>query len=212
MKVMKKRFITLSLCVLASVSIASAQNSKMNSSDGGSKHEIRLSVSDGLTLTSVDILGMGLADATLGSKRTDEKASIIYGLGYRYAINRFRVGADLGFAHTSSKLALKGEKAPSIKEKELNFLILPTANFVYLKKGLVELYGSASAGVNLVRHSEEGLTEAVKEAAKKADLTTKFAYQVNPIAIRIGNDHIGGFVEGGFGYKGFVTAGLSFRF
>ena len=79
MKVMKKRFITLSLCVLASVGIASAQNSKMNSSDGGSKHEIRLSVSDGLTLTSVDILGMGLADATLGSKRTDEKASIIYG-------------------------------------------------------------------------------------------------------------------------------------
>ena len=29
---------------------------------------------------------------------------------------------------------------------------------------------------------------------------------------RIATDHIGGFVEGGFGYKGFVTAGLSFRF
>ena len=209
---MNFRFIALSLCMAVTAAVASAQGLNKGTSSETNKHEIRLAVSDGLTLTTVDVFGMGLADATLGSKRTDEKASIIYGLGYRYAINRFRVGADLGFAHTSSKLALKGEKAPSIKEKELNFLILPTADFVYLKKGLVELYGSASAGVNLVRHSEEGLTEAGKEAAKKADLTTKFAYQVNPIAIRIGNDHIGGFVEGGFGYKGFVTAGLSFRF
>lgn len=200
---MKFKVFVLSLCIFAGVNMANAQ---------GNRHEIRVSVSDGLTQSAVDVLGLGLADAVTGSKRTDEKASIVYGLGYRYAVGRFRVGADLGFAHTTSKLTLSGDKMPSIKERELNFMILPTAEFVYLKSRLVELYGNASAGVSLKRHTETGLTEAGKAAAVKADLNTSFAYQVNPIALRVGNETIGAFVEAGLGHKGFVTAGLSFRF
>lgn len=200
---MKFKVFVLSLCIFAGVNMANAQDNR---------HEIRVPVSDGLTQSAVDVLGLGLADAVTGSKRTDEKASIVYGLGYRYAVGRFRVGADLGFAHTTSKLTLSGDKMPSIKERELNFMILPTAEFVYLKSRLVELYGNASAGVSLKRHTETGLTEAGKAAAAKADLNTSFAYQVNPIALRVGNETIGAFVEAGLGHKGFITAGLSFRF
>lgn len=200
---MKFKVFVLSLCIFAGVNMANAQDNR---------HEIRVSVSDGLTQSAVDVLGLGLADAVTGSKRTDEKASIVYGLGYRYAVGRFRVGADLGFAHTTSKLTLSGDKMPSIKERELDFMILPTAEFVYLKSRLVELYGNASAGVSLKRHTETGLTEAGKAAAAKADLNTSFAYQVNPIALRVGNETIGAFVEAGLGHKGFITAGLSFRF
>lgn len=200
---MKFKVFVLSLCIFAGVNMANAQDNR---------HEIRVSVSDGLTQSAVDVLGLGLADAVTGSKRTDDKASIVYGLGYRYAVGRFRVGADLGFAHTTSKLTLSGDKMPSIKERELNFMILPTAEFVYLKSRLVELYGNASAGVSLKRHTETGLTEAGKAAAARADLNTSFAYQVNPIALRVGNETIGAFVEAGLGHKGFVTAGLSFRF
>lgn len=200
---MKFKVFVLSLCIFAGVNMANAQDNR---------HEIRVSVSDGLTQSAVDVLGLGLADAVTGSKRTDEKASIVYGLGYRYAVGRFRVGADLGFAHTTSKLTLSGDKMPSIKERELNFMILPTAELVYLKSRLVELYGNASAGVSLKRHTETGLTEAGKAAAAKADLNTSFAYQVNPIALRVGNETIGAFVEAGLGHKGFITAGLSFRF
>ena len=200
---MKFKVFVLSLCIFAGVNMANAQDNR---------HEIRVSVSDGLTQSAVDVLGLGLADAVTGSKRTDEKASIVYGLGYRYTVGRFRVGADLGFAHTTSKLTLSGDKMPSIKERELNFMILPTAEFVYLKSRLVELYGNASAGVSLKRHTETGLTEAGKAAAAKADLNTSFAYQVNPIALLVGNETIGAFVEAGLGHKGFVTAGLSFRF
>lgn len=200
---MKFKVFVLSLCIFAGVNMANAQDNR---------HEIRVSVSDGLTQSAVDVLGLGLTDAVTGSKRTDEKASIVYGLGYRYAVGRFRVGADLGFAHTTSKLTLSGDKMPSIKERELNFMILPTAEFVYLKSRLVELYGNASAGVSLKRHTETGLTEAGKAAAAKADLNTSFAYQVNPIALRVGNETIGAFVEAGLGHKGFITAGLSFRF
>lgn len=200
---MKFKVFVLSLCIFAGVNMANAQDNR---------HEIRVSVSDGLTQSAVDVLGLGLADAVTGSKRTDEKASIVYGLGYRYAVGRFRVGADLGFAHTTSKLTLSGDKMPSIKERELNFMILPAAEFVYLKSRLVELYGNASAGVSLKRHTETGLTEAGKAAAAKTGLNTSFAYQVNPIALRVGNETIGAFVEAGLGHKGFVTAGLSFRF
>lgn len=200
---MKIKVFVLSLCIFAGVNMADAQDNR---------HEIRVAVSDGLTQSAVDVLGLGLADAVTGTKRTDEKTSMVYGLGYRYAVSRFRVGADLGFAHTTGKLTLSGDKTPSIKERELNFMILPTAEFVYLRGKLVELYGNASAGVSLKRHTETGLTEAGKAAAAKADLNTSFAYQVNPIALRVGNETIGAFVEAGLGHKGFVTAGLSFRF
>lgn len=200
---MKFKVFVLSLCVFAGATVVNGQENK---------HEIRIAASDGLTQTAVNVLGLGLADAVTGSKRTDEKSSIVYGLGYRYAVGRFRLGADLGFSHTTSKLTLSGDKTPSIKERELNFMVLPTADFVYLKGKLIELYGNASAGVSLKRHTETGLTEAGKNTAAKSDLNTSFAYQVNPIAMRIGNETFGGFIEAGLGHKGFLTAGVSFRF
>ena len=209
---MNFRFIALSLCMAVTAAVASAQGLNKGTSSETNKHEIRLAVSDGLTLTTVDVFGMGLADAVMGSKRSDEKSSMVYGLGYRYAINRFRVGADLGFAQSSSKLAFAGEKTPSVKERELNFLVLPTAEFVYYKRGLVELYGGASAGVNMIRHKESALTEAGKSQVQKASLSTNFAYLVYPIALRVGNERIGGFLEAGLGHKGFLTAGVSLKF
>ena len=192
---MKFKFIALSLCMLASANLVKGQESKgfMTSEN---KHDIRLSVSDGLTQGSVDVLGMGLLDAVVGTKRTDANYSLVYGLGYRYSLGRFRVGADLGFSKSDNKLTLAGEQTPSLKESNMNFLVLPAAEFVYYKRGLVELYGSAAG----------------KAAVKKADLSTSFAYQVNPIALRVGNDRIGGFVEAGLGHKGFVTAGVSLKF
>ena len=77
---------------------------------------------------------------------------------------------------SSSKLALAGEQSPSIKEKDLRFLVLPTAEFVYFKRKLVELYGSAAAGVNLSRHTETALTK--NAIAGKSSFSTDFAYHV----------------------------------
>lgn len=210
---MKFRFIVLSLCVVFGLNVVKAQNSGKQEVCSDNRYEIRFSVSDGLTLGTSSVLGVGLADAILGNKRVDERASLVYGVGYRYALNRFRVGGDFAFATVESKLQPNGSESPAVKERELNFMVLPAADFVYYKRGLLELYGSASAGVNLLRHSEKGLTEEGKSLArKKADLSCAFAYQVNPIAVRVGNNFIGGFVEVGLGYKGYLTAGLSLKF
>ncbi len=209
---MKFKLFFLSLCVVASANLVNAQESSEGFTPSENKHELRLSVSDGLTLGTTGILGNGLSDVVLGNKRSDEKMTMVFGLGYRYSIHRFRVGADLGFAQASSKLALAGEKAPSIKEKGLNFLVLPTAEFVYFKRNLFELYGGASVGVDLVRQSESKLDEKGKSASEKNSLSANLAYQVNPIAFSVGNDRIGGFMEAGFGHKGFLTAGVSLKF
>ncbi|MBM6882429.1 hypothetical protein [Bacteroides caecigallinarum] len=207
---MKLKFLALSLLMVAGVNMVNAQSTTNDYVSEDRKHDIRLSVSDGLTQGTSNILGMGIADAILGTKRSDSKTSLTYGFGYRYSINRFRLGADLGFGMTSSKLALAGEKSPSLKEKDLRFLVLPTAEFVYFKRRLVELYGSAAAGVNMSRHTETALAKGA--TAGKSSFSTEFAYQVNPIALRVGNDRVGGFVEAGLGTKGFVTAGVSFKF
>ncbi len=207
---MNLKTIVLSLCVASSISVTRAE-SKFTPSEN--KHDIRLSVSDGTTLTMTDIFGGALSEGLLGGKRTNEKVIGVFGLVYRYNIHRFRVGGDLGFALQSNKLTLNGQTTPSIKERKLNFMILPTAEFIYFKRNLVELYGSAAAGVNLCRESEKALNDEGKEAASKnASLSTTFAYQINPIAVRVRNDRVGGFVEAGFGTKGFVTAGISVGF
>lgn len=128
---MKIQLIALSLCVLASTNLVKGQEHSKGFTPSENKHEIRLSVSDGLTQGSVDILGMGLADAVTGSKRTDENYSLVYGFGYCYSLGRFKVGTDLGFSTSNSKLALAGEQAPSLKESNVNFMILLAAEFVY---------------------------------------------------------------------------------
>lgn len=208
---MKIKFIALLLCAAVSSNVAKGQETTHNT-QSMPRHEIRLAASDGLTLGLANVFGMGLSDAVTGSKRSDEKSSLVYSLGYRYSIARFRVGVDLGFVQSTGKLTLIGETAPSLKEKDLNFMLLPTVEFVYFKRGVVELYGGAAAGVNLVNHTEKSLNQTATSNAKKSDLSTTFAYQVNPIALRVGNQRIGGFLEAGLGYKGFVTAGVSLRF
>ena len=207
---MKLKFFALSLFMVAGFNVVNAQSTTQDFVANDKKNDLRISVSDGLTQGSVDILGMGIEDAITGTKRSDSKYSMIYGLGYRYSINRFRVGADLGFGMSSSKLSIAGEKTPSIKEKDLRLLVLPTAEFVYYKRRLVELYGTAAAGVNFSRHSETPIDKKTPE--KKAIFNTDFAYQVNPIAVRVGNERVGGFVEAGLGSKGFLTAGISLKF
>lgn len=207
---MKLKFFALSLFMVAGFNVVNAQSTTQDFVVNDKKHDLRISVSDGLTQGSVDILGMGIEEAITGTKRLYSKYSMIYGLGYRYSINRFRVGADLGFGMSSSKLSIAGEKTPSIKEKDLRLLVLPTAEFVYYKRRLVELYGTAAAGVNFSRHSETPVDKKTSE--KRANFSTDFAYQVNPIAVRVGNERVGGFVEAGLGNKGFLTAGLSFKF
>src|SRR3712207_7037492 len=72
-----------------------------------------------------------------------------------YHLNRFRVGLDLGFATVSSKFDHAGSKQKDIKQTQQNFIVLPVGEMIYFKQGIVELYGSAAAGVDFTRTKED---------------------------------------------------------
>ena len=205
------KMITLATCLLLPTVKSAAQNDATETASN--RHSFNLSYSDGLTLGGASFWGMGLSDALTGTKRVDEQSTGVFGLGYRYSFNkRLKFGADLGFALVSSKIEDATAKKPYLKEKELNFMVLPTLEFVYFKRSLVEIYGSGSIGANFCRHSESGLTEKGKQVAQRSTFDTQFAYQVNPLGVRVGNSRIAGFAEAGLGYRGFITAGISLGF
>lgn len=207
------KLFALSLCFAVGLSGADARTSGGKLAKVGDRNEFRVGYSDGLTLAAASFWGIGLGDALTGTTRSDEVSTGVFGVGYRYAFGRFRVGADLGFAQVTSKVTRKDSKVPDMKETQLNFLVMPAAEMVYFKHGIVELYGSVATGVDITRTSEKGLTEAGSKMARAhAGTETGLAFQVNPIAVRVGNDRIGGFLETGLGYKGFLTAGVSLRF
>lgn len=207
---MKIKVLALTLCLVAGWAQAHAQGGSKYAT--GNRHEIRVGYSDGLTLGTASFWGIGLGDAVTGTTRTDETTSGVVGLGYRYSLNRFRVGLDLGFASVSSKYDYAGSKKEDIKETQLNFIVMPVAEMIYYKKGVLELYGSVAAGVDVTATTEKGLTDVGrKHAYGRARTTADFAFQLNPIALRLGNDRVGGFLEAGLGTKGFLTAGLSLR-
>lgn len=55
---MKFKVIALSLCMMAtSLTLVQGQNNKSDVTPTGNRHEIRLSVSDGLTIGTTGILG-----------------------------------------------------------------------------------------------------------------------------------------------------------
>ena len=224
---MKPKFIMLFLCIVSNICFVNAQD-KSAIITTPKKHEIRLSVSDNLTLSIVDVFGSVLPRVATGSKISDEKSSAVFGIGYRYHINRLRVGVDCGFG-TNSKIIHPGMKMPTTKEQELDFLFLPVVEFVYFRSGLFELYGSAAVGGDCTRRSKKefstsigdvdisGVTEkavvgVAKTTVRQSESFTSFAWQANPVALRVGNHRIGGFLEVGLGYKGIVTAGVSFNF
>lgn len=211
MKFSSKLF-TLATCIVFSTTAVNAQSHK--EATDTNPHSIKIGYSDGLTLGGASFWGIGLSDAILGTERSDQRCTGVFSLGYRYSLHRrFKLGMDVGMAKVTSKVKYSGDKAPSVKEKELNLMVLPTAEFVYFKRNLVELYGSAAAGMNFTRHYETGLTEKGKTMAQKdSKFNHEFAYQVNPIGLRVGNNRVGGFVEAGLGFRGFVTAGVSLNF
>lgn len=208
---MKFRIFALILCFLAGVVQAWAQRGGGKYSYNDTRHEFRIAYSDGLTLSSASFWGMGIGSILMNSSQMEETSTGVFGIGYRFGLNRLRVGLDLGIAKVSGKEVFPGEKTPNIKHTELDFLIMPALEVIYYKKGIMELYGSAAVGMDVCRRKSKALNEAGKKRIYDPYTDINLAYQLNPIALHVGNDHIGGFIEAGIGYKGFLTAGVSMK-
>lgn len=113
---------------------------------------------------------------------------------YRYRLKpRFLVGGDLGF----QSIKWKPEGA-SLKLTT----IMPVAEFYYLNKPLVKVYGNAMAGLGI---------GSFRDSDGETNTAVIPSFQLNPIGVRIGKNYAG-FLEAGAGMKRIFTAGFSAKF
>lgn len=205
---MKKLFAVVLLSLATVGAFAQAK-------DGSSKNEFRAFVGDATAFDVTHGLVNALTNALpTGSERITSGAKAFYGIGYRYRVNRFKFGADLGYLGVKTDVKLVKGAAVDYSTKDNYIFVLPSAEINYLKTGILELYGSGSVGAVVRRTTGTAATEAGKTrlAGETKDKSVDFAYQANPIGLRIGSESIGGFIEAGIGLKGFVNVGLSIRF
>jgi len=177
--------------------------------------ELNLMVSDAaptvLILTIFDELGTALK-ANYGDYDKENKDKSIPGMisaSYLYKVNKWlAAGGDLGYLHLNQEIKLTsrdGSKPDELIKRKTNlFTVMPTAKFYYLQRENINLYGVLAVGALF-----SGKTEKSSTLEDKENFTT-FAFQINPIGIRVGK-RFGGFAELGFGMKGFATAGFSMR-
>lgn len=182
------------------------------------KHEVRVFYGETFQLDIAKGLANGLVDAFSSSvSRHFKTSSNVYGafgLGYRYNINRFKVGGDLSYIGYRSKTAMNKGGESDYKTSENNFIVMPSAEFVYYKSGILELYGGGGVGTFISLSKSTPVTPEGKKYLNNnlKDKSVDFAYQINPIAVRLGNGTVGGFLELGYGMKGLVNLGVSVKF
>lgn len=177
------------------------------------KSEVKISYGDALAFEVSEGIGNLFIDAFDGN-HSDTRGYGTFSAGYRYSVNRFSFGADLSYIPFKTDVRLKGSMNVDYRSDDNYLVVLPTADYKYLERGYVKLYGSLGAGMVFGHSSYKGKTVAGKKYVDgmSSNSQTAFAFQITPIGIRVGNDLIGGFAEIGFGMKSFVCAGLSITF
>ena len=203
---MKKLFLVFLL--LGVVIKVSAQDDKQK------KHEVRAFYGETFQLDFANALTDALTNIFSTHYKTSSNVYGAFGLGYRYNINRFKVGGDVSYIAYRSNVAMKKGGEADYKTSDNNFIVLPSAEFVYFKRGILELYGGAGVGAFVSLSKSSPITPEGKKYLNNNlnDKSVNLAYQINPIAIRLGTGTVGGFLELGYGMKGLVNLGVSFKF
>lgn len=153
-------------------------------------HEFRAHLSDGYTLTVTSLI----ASMFVPNDEAEISSTPHISVSYRYHINpRFLIGGDIGFQSITWKPNRGSTKFTTI---------MPLAEYYYLNKPKVKLYGNAMVGLGIgsFKDSEGEITSGAFPS-----------FQLNPIGVRIGRNYAG-FAEVGAGVKGIFTAGFSAKF
>ncbi len=193
--------------VILVVFILGTLTTKAQSEYETKKHEIRPFYGTAYATSFSDIFAKTLSNGLLGiAQKTETTTFGMAGLGYRYHINRLGLGLDLGYSTANENLFKKEEDTKPFETNKIKrFFIMPTVSFSYYKRNVIDLYWAVSAGA---------IYETTKKDVKSDDPENKtiIAYQVTPIGLRIGKGFIGGFLELGYGQKGIINTGISFKF
>ncbi len=195
----------LTIASVTSVFAQSASNATRPEPDF-KRHELRLGAGAFSSNDLIDSYSDVASSAITGGMYSvsDEKTSGNYSLTYRYALKpRLSVGGAVVYSRLTSDFNSGG----SSTGKSLNnyFTLAPEVEYKYINKKNFRMYGFVGAGMTL---NNQKVTES---GAPSTSNTPYFNFQVTPIGIQVGHN-FGGFLEGGFGYKGIVNVGFFARF
>lgn len=177
------------------------------------KRELRVSYGGFTSNEAVQILGEEVMSTalTLGNYTTSNHKSIgVFSVDYLYALsNRFRIGGTFVFEANNKDVSYDKNVTIVGRANNKYFTVMPQATFAYIANPCFELYSGLALGASF--RSE--ILNPTSSSTYKKETSTMFlpAFQVNAIGVRVGKK-LAGFAEIGFGAKGIINAGVSYRF
>ncbi len=134
-------------------------------------------------------------------ERVDSKGfgTAFGGVDY-YLSNRFTLGGQYYFSSFEHHYEMQNESIAILKTQYHTLAL--RGKGIWVSRQFFQLYSAIAAGPSFVV-AENDMNETKQN--------TEFAFQVSPVGIRVGN-HIALFLEGGFGFQGMISGGLSLRF
>mgnify|MGYP001031013143 CR=1 FL=1 len=193
-----KKHLFLTLIVFCFMSQLRAQNSEIRANIG--------------LLTTADVgsfFGDLIINAiTIGGYTTDNSTSIgAWGAEYWYfKTDRLKIGGLVSLQTIDKEVFFTGNKAGDITDNY--YTILPQLSYEYLQAGWLRIYSGVGLGITIWEQNLKS-SDPKLSGAKASDLM--FNFHVNAIGARVGNA-FGASLELGFGAKGILNAGLSYRF
>ena len=149
--------------------------------------------------------------------RTDNR-TITSVSGATFLSVRYFLYAYLSLGFTGGVMSEKGQYADSYNRSVIKSTftqqattIAPEIYYVYLYRKYFEAYTLLGAGASFITTTTTTNATPYAPASTVTEAKDGLKMQYTPIGIRVGG-HLSGFVELGFGYKGIVNTGISFRF
>lgn len=166
--------------------------------------EIRVGVN---ILTAVDIatvISKGLIGGLIGYDEMSVESKYAFTLSYLHRPdNRISFGGDLIFEQTRTTYKPNSGTLPELKSNDNWLAVMPRMDMKWINASAFKLYSSLAAGVSLYNSENP-------QSGESANKTT-FAFQVSPVGVRLGNA-FAVYAEVGFGFRGMLHGGLSYKF
>lgn len=127
-----------------------------------------------------------------------------------YSVTYLRnTSKHFAFGATAMYEYMYTENSKKEKHTESFVTAMPTARAYWFRNKSFGMYSRLAAGISFQLH-DDYKDNSKTETESKCD--AHFAFHAAPVACEFGSNKISGFLELGYGYQGFVNAGVKFGF
>lgn len=148
----------------------------------------------------------GIAYSFQDNRKAQNKFIGTYGLDYYYQVNSwFRPGIKA--TYEGVRTTLYDSNNVNINRYYTSMVtVMPSVQFSYLNRRLVKLYSGIDVGIGFFFGNNTNSENS------SPNLSPSVAFNITPIGIRVGNEHVFGLVETNIGFDALVKAGFGVRF